>query len=73
MVFLDSNIFVIDRFFPRDTNFPLNRRFLDVLDSLQAERYVASAIATWNTKDFARRTSIPIYTLATYLQRNPAT
>ena len=29
MVLLDSNLFVIDRFFPRDTHSPANRRFLD--------------------------------------------
>ena len=149
MVLLDSNVFVIDRFFPRDANFQPNRKFLDALDSLEAgvsiltlmelcgiasfnltpkdlrswlydfssvypvkildpwgvgttssqdwfaqflndltekitrkmsfgdavllreaERYAVSAIVTWNTKDFTRRTSIPIYTPTAYLQRS---
>jgi predicted nucleic acid-binding protein len=149
MVLLDSNIFVIDRFFPRDTNFQLNRTFLGMVASLEAgvsiltlmalcgiasfnltprdlrswlydfssvypvkildpwgvgttssqewfgqflddltekitrkisfgdavllreaERYAVSAIVTWNTKDFTRRTSISVYTPTAYLQRS---
>lgn len=31
MIFLDSNIFIIDRFFPRDQNYSANRSFLDQL------------------------------------------
>lgn len=34
MVLLDSNLFVIDRFFPRDANFQTNRTFLDNLATL---------------------------------------
>ncbi len=146
MVLLDSNLFVIDRFFPRDGNFRANRTFLDALVTLEggvsiftlmelcgiasfnltpkdlrlwlhdfpsiypvqildpwgvgavasqawfsqfledltgkiarkmsfgdavllreAEQYGAQAIITWNTKDFTRRTTIPIFTPATYL------
>lgn len=33
MVFLDSNIFIIDRFFPRDHNFSTNKLFLEKLES----------------------------------------
>jgi hypothetical protein len=149
MVLLDSNLFVIDRFFPRDSNFQTNRIFLDTLATLEAgmsiftlmelcgiasfnltpkdlrlwlhdfpsiypvrildpwgvgavasqmwfsqfleeltgkivrkmsfgdavllreaEQYVVAAIITWNTKDFARRTTIPILTPTAYLQRH---
>lgn len=148
MVLLDSNLFVIDRFFPRDSNFQTNRTFLDTLVTLEAgisiftlmelcgiasynltpkdlrlwlydfpsiylvqildpwgvgavasqawfsqfleqltgkiarkmsfgdalllreaEQYAVEAIVTWNTKDFTRRTTIPILTPAAYLQR----
>ena len=34
----------------------------------EAERYSVAAIVTWNTKDFARRTTIPVYTPATSFQ-----
>lgn len=146
MVLLDSNLFVIDRFFPRDAHFSINRRFLDSLSTLEAgistftllelcgiasfnltpkdlqlwlynfphvypvrvldpwgigtepsstwfsqlladltekivrkmsfgdavllreaERYSVAAIVTWNTKDFIRRTTIPVRTPATHL------
>ena len=146
MVLLDSNLFVIDRFFPRDAHFSINRRFLDSLSILEAgistftllelcsiasfnltpkdlrlwlynfphvypvrvldpwgigtepsstwcsqfladltdkiarkmsfgdavllreaERYSVAAVVTWNTKDFLRRTTIPVRTPATHL------
>jgi len=146
MVLLDSNLFVIDRFFPRDSHFQTNHTFLNSLSSLdagvsiftlielcgiasfnltpkdlqswlydfpsiypvrvldpwgvqaessaawfhqflfdlteriarkmsfgdaallrEAERYSVAAIVTWNTKDFMRRTTIPVRTPATYL------
>ncbi len=35
MVFLDSNVFIIDRFFPRDQNYPVNRQFLSSLKEAQ--------------------------------------
>jgi len=152
MVLLDSNLFVIDRFFPRDAHFQTNRTFLDSLPNLEvgvsiftllelcgiasfnltpkdlrlwlhdfpsiypvqildpwgigivasqawfgqfleeligniaqkmsfgdsvllreAEQYAVATIITWNTKDFARRTAIPVFTPASYLQRYSAT
>ncbi|HWP56469.1 MAG TPA: hypothetical protein VNL14_01130 [Candidatus Acidoferrales bacterium] len=36
MVLVDSNIFIIDRFFPRDALYPKNRAFVDRLDSIEA-------------------------------------
>ena len=36
MVFLDSNLFVIDRFFPRDTHHQANKIFLQTLPTLEA-------------------------------------
>ena len=36
MVFLDSNIFIIDRFFPRDKNYPINKKFLAELKKTKA-------------------------------------
>jgi hypothetical protein len=36
MVLLDSNLFVIDRFFPHDIHFQANRMFLDALAVLDA-------------------------------------
>jgi len=36
MVLLDSNLFVIDRFFPGDAHFQTNRTFLDSLTTLEA-------------------------------------
>ncbi len=34
MIFLDSNIFLIDRFFKRDVHYAVNRRFIDRLPRL---------------------------------------
>jgi len=141
MVLLDSNIFIIDRFFPQDAVYPKNRAFVDQLASIdaavsaftlleicgvagfrlsvreleswlfrftnlypvlvldafglkgkdaeewwstfvievaetisrkmtlgdavllrEAENYGPEAIITWNTKDFARRTRLPVLT-----------
>lgn len=149
MVLLDSNLFVIDRFFPRDIHYQANRSFLQSLSTLEAgfsiftmlelcgiasfnlaekelktwlndfptiysvrildpwgigseaslswfhrfleelsgniarkmtfgdavllreaERYDVATIVTWNTRDFSRRTHIPIFTPASYLQRH---
>lgn len=36
MILLDTNIFVIDRFFPRDERYGQNRVFLDTLGRLEA-------------------------------------
>ncbi len=36
MVLLDSNIFIVDRFFPNDALYPQNRAFVDKLDSFEA-------------------------------------
>ncbi len=152
MVLLDSNLFVIDRFFPCDTHCQTNRAFLDILPALdagvsiftlmelcgiasfnltpkdlrlwlhdfpsiypvqildpwgvgatarqvwfgqfleeltgkiarkmsfgdavllrEAEQYAVTAIVTWNTKDFVRRTAIPVLTPIVYLQRHAST
>src|SRR5262249_31018295 len=146
MVLLDSNLFVIDRFFPRDVHYSSNQTFLQSLPTFdaglsiftllelcgiasfnltektlktwlndfpsiypvrildpwglgsetsllwflrfleelsdhiarkmtfgdavllrEAERYDVAAIITWNTKDFSRRTHIPVFTPASYL------
>jgi predicted nucleic acid-binding protein len=146
LVLLDSNIFVIDRFFPRDVLYADNKRFVDRLPDIEsaislftllelagiasfnlsprelsnwvfvfgrvypvsvinpfgseigtveswiarffgdiadrivrkmsfgdaillreAEGYRAEAIVTWNTKDFARRSSIQIHTPRHYV------
>jgi hypothetical protein len=36
MVLLDSNIFILDRFFPRDSLYPQNRAFIEKLASIDA-------------------------------------
>src|SRR5262245_40392774 len=36
MVLLDSNIFILDRFFPRDSLYPHNRVFIEKLASMDA-------------------------------------
>jgi len=36
MVLLDSNIFILDRFFPRDTLYPQNKAFVEKLASIDA-------------------------------------
>lgn len=36
MIFLDSNIFIIDRFFPNDAVYPQNRVLIDRLPELEA-------------------------------------
>jgi hypothetical protein len=36
MVLLDSNIFIVDRFFPRDSLYSQNKTFVDILDSIDA-------------------------------------
>lgn len=147
MVLIDSNVFIIDRFFPNDNLYPQNRLFIERLASLEAgisaftllevsgaasfrlslqeleawlfrftavypvhvldafglkakgaeewwtnfvaevsgkisrkmtfgdglllkeaENYAVDAIATWNTKDFTRRTRIPVLTPAALLR-----
>jgi predicted nucleic acid-binding protein len=149
MVLLDSNIFIVDRFFPRDSLYPQNKAFLEKLgfinaavssftlleicgvasfrlsaDELdewlfgfdamypayvldvygltgndcgtwwttfveevaaniakkmafgdavllrEAESYRAEAIVTWNTKDFARRTQLPVLTPTGFLRQH---
>jgi predicted nucleic acid-binding protein len=148
MVLLDSNIFILDRFFPNDALYPKNRAFLDQLGSIEAavssftlleicgvagfrlsphelefwlfrftrlypvlildvfglkgkdaeewwsrfagevaeviarkmavgdavllreaENYGPEAIITWNTRDFHRRTQIPVLTPTGFLHR----
>ena len=36
MVLLDSNIFIVDRFFPRDSLYPQNKAFIEQLASINA-------------------------------------
>jgi len=36
MVLLDSNIFILDRFFPRDSLYTQNKTFIEKLDSIDA-------------------------------------
>ena len=36
MVLLDSNIFIVDRFFPRDSLYPQNKEFVGQLASIDA-------------------------------------
>jgi hypothetical protein len=36
MVLLDSNIFIVDRFFPRDSLYAQNKAFVEKLDSIDA-------------------------------------
>jgi predicted nucleic acid-binding protein len=151
MVFLDSNIFIIDRFFPKDAVYSRNHVFVEQLGEMdaavsvftlleicgvasfnlsarelnywlyqfptvypvlvldpfemqarsavewmedflaevtenisqkmtfgdavilqQAEQYQVEALITWNTKDFVRRTTIPIWTPEVYLQKQGA-
>jgi len=148
MVLLDSNIFIIDRFFPQDALYPRNRSFIDQLTSVEAavssftlleicgvagfrlsireleswlfrftnvypvlildvfglkgqdaeewwsnfvsdvaervsrkmslgdaallreaENYGTEAIITWNTKDFSRRTRIPVMTPTAFMRQ----
>jgi len=149
MVLLDSNIFILDRFFPRDSLYTQNKAFVEKLDSIdaavssftlleicgaasfrlsaeelaawlfgfgvvypvyvldahglrgndcetwwstfvdevaaniakkmtfgdalilrEAENFDAEAIVTWNTKDFSRRTRIPVLTPTGFLRRH---
>lgn len=150
MVLVDSNIFILDRFFPRDALYPQNKPFVDRLGSFEAaisaftlleicgaasfrlsnaeletwllrftafypvrvldafglagrdagpwwqtfigevsgnvlkkmtfgdavllreaEQYAVEAIVTWNTRDFSRRTRLPILTPTAFLRRPP--
>ena len=149
MVLLDSNIFILDRFFPRDSLYPQNKAFIEKLASIdasissftlleicgvasfrlstdelsswlfgfgtiysvaiidlhglrthdgeawwsifvaavaaniakrmtfgdavllrEAESYQVEAIVTWNTKDFARRTQLKVFTPTAFLRRS---
>jgi hypothetical protein len=149
MVLLDSNIFILDRFFPRDSLYTQNKAFVEKLDSIdaavssftlleissaaslklsadelaawlfgfgvvypvyvldghglrgndcepwwstfvdevaaniakkmtfgdalmlrEAENFDAEAIVTWNTKDFSRRTRIPVLNPTGFLRRH---
>lgn len=40
MVFLDSNIFIIDRFFPRDKNYSTNKKFLERLGEVKRKAFL---------------------------------
>jgi len=40
MVFLDSNIFIIDRFFPRDNNYSINKIFLERLNNAEIKAFL---------------------------------
>ena len=150
MVFLDSNLFIIDRFFRRDTLYPVTRAFLarlpeisgaiplitllelcgaaslrlsveemerrlhgfttvypvrvlnpfgagedsaaawlglfagdliryiarhmtlgDAILAREADRYAAEALVTWNIKDFAGRTAVPVMTPDQFMSRVP--
>jgi predicted nucleic acid-binding protein len=147
LVFLDSNLFIVDRFFRRDALYPATRAFLarlreisgvvplvtllelcgaasfrlaptegerwlhefttvypvrvlnpfgvgdesaaawlgawaddvgryiahrmtfgDAVLAREADRYAAEALVTWNTKDFAGRTAVPVRTPATFFR-----
>lgn len=46
--------------------------FGDAVLLREAENYQAEAIVTWNTKDFARRTRLPVLTRTTFLRRTRA-
>lgn len=149
MVFVDSNVFIVDRFYPRDALYPQNRIFVEKLASFEAavsvitvlelcgaassrlsddelaswlfsfdklypvsvvnvhglagtdsemwwrrfltevsaniakkmsygdasflrevENHGSEAIVTWNTKEFAHRTQIPVLTPTGYLRRH---
>jgi hypothetical protein len=149
LVLLDSNIFILDRFFPRDALYPKNRAFVEQLGAIEAavssftlleicgvagfrlsaheleswlfrftslypflildvvglkgkdaeewwssfvgevaemiarkmtlgdavllreaENYGPEAIITWNTKDYVRRTRLPVLTPTAFLQRH---
>ncbi len=141
MVFVDSNVFIIDRFFPRDALYEQNRAFIERLGSFEAgisvftlleicgaasfrlaaseleswlfrfaadtfgltgkeapewwrafvagvsekvckkmtlgdalllreaESYAVQALVTWNTKDFTRRTQLPILSPTIFLRQ----
>ena len=150
MVFLDSNLFIVDRFFRRDSLYPATRAFLarlqeisgvvplvtllelcgaasfrlapaeaerwlhefatvypvrvlnpfgagddsagawlgawaddiaryiarrmtfgDALLAREADRYAGAAIVTWNIKDFAGRTAVPVRTPETFFSAAP--
>lgn len=36
MILVDTNVFLIDRFFPQDENYDINKAFIEKLDSLDA-------------------------------------
>ena len=36
MVFVDSNVFIVDRFYPRDALYPQNRSFVEQLSTIDA-------------------------------------
>jgi predicted nucleic acid-binding protein len=40
MVFLDSNIFIIDRFFPRDNNYLMNKKFLERIEKADIKAFL---------------------------------
>ena len=43
MVLLDSNIFIVDRFFPRDSLYSQNKSFVEKLDFIDAAIFVLHA------------------------------
>jgi predicted nucleic acid-binding protein len=52
MILLDSNLFIVDRFFPRDALYPQNRAFVDRLAELEAAISVFTLIEICGVASF---------------------
>lgn len=65
MVLVDSNIFILDRFFPRDTLYPLNRVFVEQLASIDAAISAFTLLEVCGAACFR----LPIHELESWLFR----
>jgi len=52
MILLDSNIFIIDRFFKRDTHYDVNRRFVERLPAWEAGISIYGLLETCGLASF---------------------
>lgn len=65
MVLVDSNIFILDRFFPRDALYPQNRGFVEQLASIDAAISAFTLLEVCGVASFR----LPIHELESWLLR----
>jgi hypothetical protein len=67
MVLLDSNIFIVDRFFPRDALYPENKSFVEQIGSFEAAISAFTLLEICGAASFR----LPVHELEIWLFRFP--